>query len=202
MRTFILVKNFTIIDKKNQALFNTGYIDIFTNMRHIYMLFIRLQNYLHKQNRLLVGGRLIEMSTVVHVIDCDENPKSLDGCEIEEHKKGGQLEWNPDEIKLWLVDGQEENPVGAHELRAKLQDQKLLNANVLYYLLENSYLIPIEWQNKQVFFWGTIYRSSNGISYVLSMYWSCGYWSKNMLPIIKGRYWDNRSPAIISRPSA
>jgi len=37
-----------------------------------------------------------------------------------------------------------------------------MNANVLDYLLAHPELIPEDWKNKYVFFWGTIYRYSSG----------------------------------------
>jgi len=118
-----------------------------------------------------------------HVIDCDANPYVPDGWKVEEHIKGGELRWNPDEVELYLCDEQKGGSIEGNELRKKLKGQPVLNACVLDYLLANPQLIPEEWKGKAVFFWGTIYRYSNGDLFVRYLYWygEQWYWDFNWL---------------------
>lgn len=71
----------------------------------------------------------------------------------------------------------------------------MLNANVLEYLLAHPDLIPEEWKGKAVFFWGTIYRDSDGGLYVRYLYWSGVRWSWvcNWL----ARDWIGHDPAAV-----
>ncbi len=66
-----------------------------------------------------------------------------------------------------------------------MKGKKVLNANVLEYLLKNPRAIPEEWKGKYVFFWGTIYRRSDGRLYVRCLVWdgSQWYWSYYWLDI-------------------
>ena len=72
-----------------------------------------------------------------------------------------------------------------NNLRQELDDQPTLNANVLDYLLAHPELIPEEWKGKAVFFWGTIYRRSDGGLYVRCLYWGGSKWRWH------GRWLDN-----------
>lgn len=130
-----------------------------------------------------------------HVIDCDASPHFRGGWEIEEHIKGGQLEWNPDEVKLWLCDEQKGSSIEGNELRKLLKGKPVLNACVLEYLLANPHLIPKEWKDKKVFFWGTIYRDSDGNLYVRHLWWGGAgwFWSSTWL---ESHWWDKRLVAI------
>ena len=51
-----------------------------------------------------------------------------------------------------------------------------MNANVLDYLLAHPELIPEDWKNKYVFFWGTIYRYSSGGLCVRYLCWNGSKW--------------------------
>jgi len=114
---------------------------------------------------------------VEHIIDCDANPFVPDGWQVEEHIKGGQLAFNPAKINLYLSKGQKKGKViQGHNLRKELKGQPVLNANVLDYLLAHPELIPEEWKSKAVFFWGTIYRNSDGGLDVRYLYWCGGQW--------------------------
>ena len=99
---------------------------------------------------------------------------------IEKHKKGGDIDLS--KIELYLDEKQKNGYIKGSKLRIKLKNKKVLNANVLDYLLAHPELIPEEWKEKVVFFWGTIYRNSDGKLYVrylnwygLYWYWDCGW---------------------------
>ena len=113
-----------------------------------------------------------------HLIDCDVDPFVPDGWLVEKHIKGGQLSFDPTKVKLWLSKVQTKGGViEGNKLRKELKGQPVLNACILDYLLAHPELIPEEWKGKAVFFWGTIYRDSNGNLYVRCLYWDDEQWS-------------------------
>lgn len=120
-----------------------------------------------------------------HIINLDAEPRvPYDGWTVEEHKKGGQLEWNPAKVKLFLHKKQEGGSIEGNKLRKELVDHQVYNANLLDYLLDNPHLIPEEWKGKAVCFWGTIYRSSVGNLCVRGLVWGGGHWKQD-------NYWLN-----------
>lgn len=118
-----------------------------------------------------------DVTIVKHVIDCDANPYIPDGWKVKSHRKHGQLEWDPKNIQLWLAEGQKSGKhVEGNKLRKELEDQPVLNANALDYLLAHPELIPESWKDKSIFFWGTIYRCSDGDLCVRCLFWNGGSW--------------------------
>ncbi len=118
----------------------------------------------------------VEIVVIKHTIDLDAKPFVPNGWKVEEHRQGGQFAWDPMRIALYLADQQKSGVIVGNELRKVLKDQPVLNANVLDYLLANPELIPEEWKGKYIFFWGTIYRDSDGVLYVRYLYWRGGQW--------------------------
>lgn len=119
----------------------------------------------------------VVVAAVVHLIDCDANPVCPDGWKVEEHKKGGQFQWNLSKILLYFSDFQiNGRSIEGNKLRKELDNQLVLNANVLDYLLAHPELIPEEWKGKYIFFWGTIYRDSGGDLYVRCLSWGGSKW--------------------------
>lgn len=136
------------------------------------------------------------------IIDCDADPFIPEGWRVEEHKKGGQLTFDPSQIEFYLDDGQKNgNYIVGNKLRQRLADKPVLNANVLDYLLANPDLIPEEWKQDErgntryIFFWGTIYRYRGGFLYVRYLYWLDGrwHWSYDWL----GDDWRGYDPAAL-----
>jgi len=144
--------------------------------------------------RFLRGDAEVVIKT--HTIDCDANPYVPDGWKVEEHIKGGQLVWNPDEVELYLCDKQKGGTIKGNELRKLLKDKPVFNANVLDYLLENPQLIPEEWKGKYVFFWGTIFRDSSGDLYVRYLYWNDDRWIWNIY--LLDRDFSDDNPAAVA----
>lgn len=133
------------------------------------------------------------MSEVKHIIDCDADQympekwwatpehkrqelleqHGIKEWEVIEHRKGGQFEWNLDEIELYQCEEQQTRCslfLGV-KLRKKLKGKPVLNANVLDYLLKHPELIPDEWKFKEIFFWGTTYRHGHGATGSRFLYW-------------------------------
>ena len=137
-----------------------------------------------------------EVKILEYLINCDADPFVPEGLQVEEHTKGGQFKWNSTEVEPFLSELQRDGKIsGGHDLRKELAGKSVLNANVLDYLLVHKHLIPEEWKDKAVFFWGTIYRYSDGNLYVRYLCWSGGrwHWSCRWL----GRGWDADYPAAL-----
>lgn len=117
----------------------------------------------------------------VHIIDCDIDPFVPKGWEVEEHHKTGRLlELDVSKIQLYLSEEQRKGEViKGNELRKKLTeaDRLVLNACVLDYLLIHQELIPDDWKEKRIFFFGTIYRGGiHGSLRVRCFRWAINKW--------------------------
>jgi hypothetical protein len=112
--------------------------------------------------------RNVDVHLIKHIIDLDADPAISDDWVVEEHRKGGQLEWHPNQIFRYRSKAQKGNMhQDGNDLRQKLNNQVVLNANALDYLLAHPHLIPEEWGEGTTLFWGTIYcRRLGGDSYV------------------------------------
>ncbi len=124
--------------------------------------------------RAVILGRS-EIKVLECVIVLDADPFVPKDWTVESHQKMGLWKWNLKDVELFLVSGQRDIIVG-EELRKALQGKKVLNANVLDYLLAHLYLIPEEWKGKCIFFWGTIYCRADGNLYVRYLGWSGVRW--------------------------
>ena len=94
-------------------------------------------------------------------------------------KRGDDLFLNGKKLVLHLSKRQQNGKViEGYELRKELTKATILNACVLDYLLKHPELIPDSWKGKFIFFWGTIYRHSDGNLFVRYLLWSGdgGYW--------------------------
>lgn len=137
---------------------------------------------------------------VEHIINCDVQPFTPSGWSVEKHTPGGQWPWDPSKIILYLSKKQKKSgTIEGNKLRQeleKLEGMLTLNANVLDYLLAHPEIIPEEWKGKAVFFWGTIYRHSDGYLIVRCLYWDGSQWDWD-------NYWfgsdfDGNDPAAVS----
>lgn len=124
-----------------------------------------------------------EIKGIEHVIDCDAEPFIPSGWKVEEHQKGGNIKFDASQVELYLSKKQKSRSIEGNRLREELKGKKVLNANVLDYLLANPKAIPEEWKGKYIFFWGTIYRDSDVYLSVRYLYWLGGqwYWSRGWL---------------------
>lgn len=130
------------------------------------------------------------MLALIHrrtIIDCDADPIVADDEKIEEHRAGGQFDFDPTRVGFYLSDGQKDGrTIDGRELRKELVGRPVLNANVLHHLLANPHLIPEDWKTdgrgnpRHIYFWGTIYRvlEHDGL-YVRALWWNerRGEWS-------------------------
>ncbi len=134
-------------------------------------------------------------------IDCDAQPFVPDGWSVEEHRKGGLLEFDPAKIELYLDRRQKSGKIVGHYFRQKLVDKPVLNACVLDHLLANTALIPGDWKRDEqgrtryIYFWGTVYRDSIAYQRVRYLCWSGGRWQWRSGELDRG--WHDRGPAAI-----
>lgn len=144
-----------------------------------------------------VVNNLAVISYPQHLIDCDALPYCPDSWEVVEHRKHGQLQWDPTRIRLHLSKKQTDGKViEGNKLRKELDGLPVMNANVLDYLLKHPELIPDEYKGKAVFFWGTIYRGSDGDLYVRCLCWYGGEWDWDCYWLDRGFHDDG--PAAVS----
>lgn len=121
-----------------------------------------------------------------HAVDCDATPKTPSGWKIDEHRpmgqvtlenRNGKLFANGKEVVRFLSPNQNNGrTIRGHELRKELADKPVLNACVRDYLLEHPGLIPEDWKQGITYFWGTIYRNSDGYLYVTCLHWNGDRW--------------------------
>jgi hypothetical protein len=97
---------------------------------------------------------------------------------------------------LYLSKKQQGGTIGGHDLRKELEGrQPVMNANMLEFYLKNTHLIPSEWKDKAIFFWGTIYRDVGGNLYVRYLYWRGDHWDWNFDWL--GNDWNVSNPAVV-----
>jgi hypothetical protein len=137
----------------------------------------------------------VEVRVTKHLINCSTDPFIPNNWAVEEHQEGGMLEWNPTSITLYLSEAQKQGQIVGNELREELKDKTVLNANVLDYLLAHPELIPEEWKGKAIFFWGTVYRDSDGNLCVRYLYWYGDRWRWSSCWL--GNDWNARNPAVL-----
>lgn len=128
-----------------------------------------------------------------HMVDADAPAYSPSYLIVHEHQKGGMVDVS--KIALYVTPEQEKGLVDGKEIQKALVGQPTLNACILDYLLAHTDIIPQEWKGKYVYFWGTIYRVSDGNLCVRCLCWNDGqwYWSNGCLDY----GWDVRYPAAI-----
>ena len=127
-----------------------------------------------------------EVVVKIHIIDLDATPTTMpfDGAKVEEHNKGGKLEWKHDSFRLHLSLNQSGGKsIVGKKLCRELENKPVLNANLLDYLLDHPYLIPEDWKvdkqdrTRYIYFHGTYYRDLGvGGLFVRYLYFRGGHW--------------------------
>ena len=140
--------------------------------------------------------------TTEHVVDLSANPFIPDGYTVDTHSRGDSFTWDPSAIEFYLSEPQRvDDVIEGNHLIKELEDKPVLNANILDYLLARSYLIPEEWKKDEkgraryIFFWGTIYRDSDGRRSVRGLYWDGSKWDWSSNPL--DRWWNITNPAAL-----
>lgn len=139
-----------------------------------------LQKVLIENNLLYLGvakgTHEIKLARVI--IDCDKDPSPCFSWTIQRHTKNGKWEWNHEHMvhnppMLERATDQESNG-----LFTVAKEAKIMNGNILDFLLLNKQLIPKEWKELDfpVVFLGTIYedfevRKNYSWWHVRYLYW-------------------------------
>jgi hypothetical protein len=139
-------------------------------------------DFLARAREALLGRA--EIVAMKHSIDCDADPLiPYPDWKVESHTKRGQVVWGPSQFNLHLSPNQKGGKsIQGHKLREELACELTENANLLDYLLAHPHLIPEEWKvddkgnTRYIFFWGTVYRRSDGPLYVRFLCFSEGRW--------------------------
>jgi len=154
---------------------------------------------------------IYEIKPVEHAVDLGADPYLPDGWKVEEHQKGkvAKLERKGDDlyidgkkIDFYLSKKQKGGSIGGNDLRKELVSKPVLNANVGDYLLKNPQLIPESWKkdengnSRYIFFWGTVYRNSDGRLCVRYLGWDGSSWVWSFLWLDRG--WRSFNPAAVS----
>jgi hypothetical protein len=130
------------------------------------------------------------------ICNLDVAPFVPSGWEVVEHRTGGQLEFDPAKIALFFSENQKGNKlINGDDLREELKSRLVFNANLIDFLLAHPNLIPEEWKEKVVFFWGTIYRRPDGHLCVRCLGWSGKSWFSGYVWL--GNDWDFNRPAAV-----
>lgn len=120
----------------------------------------------------------------------DAQPFIPTGLFVEEHQKRGKFSFDPSKIELYLSKEQENNSMNGNGLRKELKGKPVLNACILDYLLAHQELIPDSWKGKNIFFFGTVYRDSDGSLFVRCLSWNGSEWC-SYLSWLVSRFYSN-----------
>lgn len=131
------------------------------------------------QHLSVING-MAKIKCIEYLIDTDAAPFIPVGWSVRKHMVDGLWIWNPNSVELFLSRRQKKDyEIGTDLLKviSSQEGKRILNANVLDYLLAHPELIPESWRGKSVFFWGTIYRILGGECYVRYLFWDGLKWS-------------------------
>lgn len=110
--------------------------------------------------------------------------------------------FDPSKLSLHLESEQEDKKyVSGTEMQKRMKG-KGLNSNVLEHLLKHPELIPESWKKdaegntRYIFFWGTVYRYSDGYLFVRYLCWFDGAWGWSLDWL--GGDWGFQYPAAVS----
>lgn len=154
--------------------------------------------------RVLIGTACFQH--LDHVLPLDEPPIFIpEDAEVVEHQLGQPMNWDPNNFEFWYAKKQAQGErVTGPDLQEEMRATKRvpLNANALDFLLGHRHCIPREWQQKNVFFWGTIYRFKNTDKFfVRCLSYYSGVWTESARDITQhyqSTGWRSKgSPALV-----
>lgn len=152
-----------------------------------------LESHVKKEN----NETIILETQKNNLIDTSLQPFIPSSWSIESHHPGGSFEWDASKVVLHLEEEQKGGTIIGTELRKRLEGLPVMNACLLDFLLANTGLIPEEWKDSAVFFWGTIYRGEAGGLYVRCLYWDCGCWRWSWYYDWLDNQWGDERPAAL-----
>ena len=133
----------------------------------------------------------------IYVVDCDTDPYvPYSGWKVVEHKRGGQVLWDPTKVRRYLSKNQLGNKYEeGNRLRKELERQTTFNANLLEHLLLYPELIPKEWEEDRVFFWGTLFGVFHHGLCIRCLYFDGSRWGHYYYYLNSG--FGNNDPALV-----
>lgn len=129
--------------------------------------------------RFLAGDRQVVITR--HVIDTIQAPHyDYELFSVERHNSVGRrgsslLEWNSSRITLWRPPSLKQRTIDDVEALV-VHKHKVLNATVRDYLLRYQDLIPQDWREKILCFYGTIFSKARAKRFVPTIRWEDGKW--------------------------
>ena len=137
----------------------------------------------------------------MYTIDLDtapQFPKEFGYLKVVEHRKGGQFDWNPSRLSLFVPREQEREMITGAQLDARgvLKNRPVANFNMLKYLLEHQDLVPAAFGDNNIFAWGTICEDTrNGRLTVPFMFQERGVWKPYIRWLVT--HWGPSDPALL-----
>lgn len=129
----------------------------------------------------------------INILQLKDKRKSI----LEHDTSLGTITWDKEKYKdaFYLAPGQTEG-LTREEIVEHFRQEKILNATVFDYLLDNKDEIPHEWKGKKIYFWGTVFGIPNGRQGVRYLEFEDDEWKgKDNIFLTKGTLRDD-SPAI------
>ncbi len=143
------------------------------------------------------AGKIVDID---HYID-HVNPYVPEGWRLSVHKHNDKLKWNPENLQLYVHENQIANKgMIGHILFEGLWRKRVLNANVLDYLLSHLEIIPESWKWKDIFFWGTLYNNEKGDLCVRQLLWRGDRWDWSQKGVHE--QWHKTSIAVLDGSSS
>jgi hypothetical protein len=118
--------------------------------------------------RELMRGKA-KIKVTGHIINCSKKPFVPKGWKVKRHSQGGRWEFDLDRFWLYQSPSQTRGILGRTFL-SQHTGVKLLNANVLDYIIEFPWLYGNDWYDKNVYFPGTVYIDENGKEVIRGLY--------------------------------
>ena len=145
-----------------------------------------------------------EIKQIDHIIDFDSTPHTPSGWSIREEDQiksrlRGKWTFDPHALKTYLSKKQKPSKfIDGIDLKDDLEGESVMGAHLLDFYLANPHLIPEEWKGKATFFWGTIYRDSDGNLCVRYLCWDGDRWDWGCYRLVIS--FDQSDPALLARP--
>ncbi len=116
---------------------------------------------------------------------------------VVEHQKNGVFHWDPKKVHLFVSKDQKVDSVSSKKLQKTFKRKKInvLNANFLDFLVKHQELIPADWKDEVVVFWGTIYQGINERLYVRTLEWQIDRYVSSYMWV--ACYFGQHEPAAI-----
>lgn len=130
-------------------------------------------------------------------IDCGAVPFIPDGWRIDPEDQlpnavRGQIDFDSNKVKFYLDSSQRTGTIVGNDLKPKFADLPVLGAQALDHFLANTGIIPESWKldeqgrTRYIYFWGTIYRGSDGVACVRFLCWDDVRWHWGFLWLDSG----------------